>query len=194
MDRGTPIDRFYIEAFLRENRRYITGDVLEMGESKYTDLFGQKHRAMKFLYGSQTGGTVVGGDLADLEGLPRGVADCFILTQTLSFIFSCDRALMGVRRVLKPGGVVLATVAGISQVSRYDADRWGDYWRFTRQSVQRLFCRDFCDVRLRVYGNLASATALLQGLAVEDLDEPAILNSADEDYPVIIGAIARAGE
>jgi hypothetical protein len=32
---------------------------------------------------------------------------------------------------LKPGGVLLATVSGISQISRYDMYRWGDYWRFT---------------------------------------------------------------
>ena len=47
-DRGTPVDRYYIEAFLREQRALIRGDVLEMQDSGYTDQFGtavQGHRS-----------------------------------------------------------------------------------------------------------------------------------------------------
>lgn len=39
-DRGQPIDRYYIEKFLYENREIITGDVLEIGDDTYTKKFG----------------------------------------------------------------------------------------------------------------------------------------------------------
>ena len=32
--------------------------------------------------------------------------------------------------IAEPGGSLLLTVPGISQIARYD-DHWGDYWRFT---------------------------------------------------------------
>src|SRR5207248_2553512 len=39
-DRGTPIDRFYIERFLSEQRHFIRGRVLEVSDAGYTDRFG----------------------------------------------------------------------------------------------------------------------------------------------------------
>src|SRR5215216_119227 len=39
-DRGTPVDRWYIERFLQEHRADITGRVLEVKDSGYTDRFG----------------------------------------------------------------------------------------------------------------------------------------------------------
>src|ERR687894_427089 len=39
-DRGTPIDRFYIENFLEEHSSSIRGRVLEISENTYTRRFG----------------------------------------------------------------------------------------------------------------------------------------------------------
>ena len=61
------------------------------------------------------------------------------MTQTLLVIFDFRAAIANCYRALKPGGVLLATFPGISQISRYDMDRWGDYWRFTDLSARRLF-------------------------------------------------------
>ena len=36
LERGNPIDRYYIEKFLKENDRYIKGNVLEIAESTYS--------------------------------------------------------------------------------------------------------------------------------------------------------------
>ena len=94
-------------------------------------------------------------------------------------------------RILKPGGVLLLTVPGISQLSRYDRERWGDYWRFTPQSVQRLLAECFgpANVVVRAYGNVRSAAALLDGRAAHEL-RPEELDYLDENYPVIIAARA----
>jgi len=39
-DRGTPVDRYYIERFLSEHREAIRGRVLEIKDSSYTREFG----------------------------------------------------------------------------------------------------------------------------------------------------------
>ena len=57
-------------------------------------------------------------DLADAAHIPADAFDCIILTQTLHLIFDVRAAVATVRRILAPGGVVLATVPGISQVDR----------------------------------------------------------------------------
>src|SRR3984957_6708899 len=40
-DRGTPIDRYYMETFLQDNRYDIKARVLEIRDSAYTLKFGQ---------------------------------------------------------------------------------------------------------------------------------------------------------
>ena len=39
-DRGTPVDRYYIERFLASRRSDIRGRVLELMDSGYTELYG----------------------------------------------------------------------------------------------------------------------------------------------------------
>ena len=70
-------------------------------------------------------------DLTTAETIPDEIFNCIILTHTLQFIYDFRSALRHLQRVLMPGGVLLATLPGISQISRYDMDRWGEYWRFT---------------------------------------------------------------
>ena len=55
------------------------------------------------------------------------------------FIYDLKKVVFNIHRMLKPGGVALVTVAGISQISRYDAENWGSYWGFQRDSLKKLF-------------------------------------------------------
>jgi hypothetical protein len=81
----------------------------------------------------------------------------------------------------------LVTVPGISQIVRYDMDRWGDYWRFTTLSARRLFEAAFPsgDVAVEAHGNVLVATAFLHGLTTRDL-RPDELDYRDPDYEVLI--------
>lgn len=192
LDRGHPIDRYYIERFLETQAADIRGRVLEIGEDTYTRRFGGsrvRRRDVLHLW-PEPQATIVA-DLTAADAIPDATFDCFIMTQTLPFIFDVRAALRHARRILKPGGVLLLTVPGISQVSRYDAERWGDYWRFTPQAVQRLLEEHFSAeaVRITTYGNVRVAAALLDGLAQEDL-EPGVLDPVDPDYPVLMTARA----
>ncbi len=192
-DRGTPIDRVYIEDFLKENRYHITGDVLEIAESTYSTKFGKnvKRHIVLHFNGENRKATIVG-DLTKKESLPEDEVDCFICTQTLNFIYDFKAAIVGIRHLLKKGGVALVTVAGISQISRYDMDRWGDYWRFTPLSIKMAFEEVFGKDKVEVvtYGNVLASISLLEGLAAEELTQDELMFS-DPDYPVTICIKAR---
>jgi SAM-dependent methyltransferase len=126
-------------------------------------------------------------DLTSAEHIPSNTFDCIVLTQVLPFIPDVPAAIRTLHRILRPGGVVLATMPGISQIVRYDMDRWGDYWRFTSLSARRAFECGFPggDVRVQAHGNVLTATAFLQGLSSREL-RPDELNYCDPDYEVII--------
>jgi hypothetical protein len=192
-DRGTPIDRFYIERFLARHAFDIRGRVLEIGDDAYTKHFGSDRVTRSDVLHAQAGTDVtLVGDLATGAGIPDHVFDCIILTQTLPFIFDVRGAVASCMRSLSPGGVVLATLPGISQVSRYDMDRWGDFWRFTDLSARKIFSEQFGEnaVRVECHGNVLAATGLLHGIAAEELsgDE---LAANDRDYQVLITVRAQ---
>jgi SAM-dependent methyltransferase len=194
LDRGGAVDRWYIERFLAEHAALIRGRTLEVGETSYTTRFGGERieRADALVFGTEDGDGRLAGDLTEFERLPEQRYDCFVCTQTLNFIFDVRAAVRGAHRLLKPGGVLLATVAGISPISRFDLERWGDYWRFTPLALEKLLGAEFSGgVEVRGRGNLLAATAFLHGMAVEDLDDRAALEFDDPDYPLIVTAVAR---
>jgi SAM-dependent methyltransferase len=194
LDRGTPIDRHYIEKFLESRASLIRGRVLEIADSHYSKRFGgERVEAFEVLHATpgNKAATMVG-DLTNPATLPENAVDCFICTQTFNFVFDVQRAVQGAHHVLRPGGVLLATVAGISQISRFDMERWGDYWRFTTASVRKLFEPIFGGgVEIGSVGNVLAATAFLQGITVEDLPDRSLLDENDGDYQLIITVVAR---
>ena len=196
-DRGLCIDRYYIEAFLERHSADIQGRVLEVGNNNYTRKFGGArvtHSDVLHVIPGDSKTTLVG-DLATGEGIPTEAFDCMILTQTFPFIYEVRSAIANAYVGLKPGAVLLATFPGISQISRYDMERWGDYWRFTSLSARRLFEEVFPprDVAVEAHGNVLAAIALLHGLAAEELRREE-LDYRDPDYEVLITVrAARAG-
>ena len=95
--------------------------------------------------------------------------------------------MRGTRDALKDGGVLLATLPGISQVSREDRRDWGDYWRFTSDSVPRLFAEAYGEgnFEVRTHGNVLTASAFLYGLAAEELSD-ADFEFDDPDFEMLM--------
>jgi SAM-dependent methyltransferase len=203
-DRGQPVDRYYIDHFLRRHTdesgyapSTIRGRVLEVGEAQYTRGFGDPSAidSIEILDVSATNPTAsLIGDLVSGDGIPPEDFDCIICTQTLLFIYELKSAVQTLHRALKPGGTLLLTVPGISQICRPDMDVWGDYWRFTTASARRLFEEVFAaeDVSVESYGNVLSAAAFLYGLSAEDLRRFE-LDVRDPDYQLIIAVKAVKG-
>lgn len=188
-DRGLPIDRYYIEAFLSENSTDIQGRVLEIGESTYTRKFGGAlviRGDVLHVTEGNPGATIVA-DLTSAPQITSDTFDCILFVETLQHIYDSRAAVRTLYRILKPGGVILATADGIGQISRYDMERWGDYWRFTTLSFRRIFEEAFPPdlVSVVAFGNVFSATAFLYGLAAEEL-EPSELKFHDPDYQVLV--------
>jgi ubiquinone/menaquinone biosynthesis C-methylase UbiE len=110
-------------------------------------------------------------DLAVGDDIPSNAFDCVILTQVLNFIYDVKAAIRTVHRILKPGGCVLVSVAGISQMAQNEMEYCGDYWRFTSISLRRLFEEVFpaANVTVEAHGNVLAAISFLHGLAQEEL-------------------------
>jgi glycosyltransferase involved in cell wall biosynthesis/SAM-dependent methyltransferase len=188
-DRGTPIDRYYIERFLARNADCIHGHVLELDDDRYTRRFGSDRVTRSdVLHVNPTNprATIVA-DLTDAGHIPSDRFDCIILTQTLPFIYDIHAVMRTLYRILKPGGIILATVGGITQISRRDMQRWGHYWSFTTLSACLLFEEAFPapTVRVEAFGNVLATTAFLHGLAAEEL-QPDELDYHDPDYEFLI--------
>ena len=192
-DRGQPIDRYYIENFISENSAFIQGTVLEVADREYTMKYGKNvKQSITTHINSHSDSDSRFVNLETGEGVEEGLADCFILTQTLPFIFDVRKAAENVIRLLKNGGTALVTVSGISQISRYDMDRWGHYWSFTTASLRKLFegHKDVEHVEIKTYGNVKTVVSGLYGLAVEDMVLDDFMYQ-DNDYQQIIAAVVK---
>ena len=66
-------------------------------------------------------------------------------------------------------------------------DRWGDYWRFTSASTNRLFNCFFEKDKtiINTYGNVLVAASYLYGLTIKDLKKKE-LDFCDSNYQVLI--------
>jgi SAM-dependent methyltransferase len=190
-DRGQPVDRYYIDDFLREHRADIRGRVLEVKESLYTDRYGHEltERAVLDVDPLNGQATIVA-DLAAPGSIAADGFDCFVLTQTLHLIPDVRAAVKQAHRVLRPGGVLLATVPSLSRA----LPSGGDYWRFTPAACRHLFEPAFGADRVDVrgYGNVLAAIAFLAGMASEEL-KPRELDALDPEFPVLVAIRAVKG-
>lgn len=188
-DRGLPVDRHYIRRFLAEHAEDVQGHVLEVAENTYTEEFGGRNVSQGDVLDvdeTNPAATVIA-DLTAADHVPGETYDCIICTETLHLIYDIRAAIQTLHRLLKPGGVLLATLPGISQISRYDMDRWGDHWRVTTASAQRLFEEAFPPghVEVTAHGNVLAAAAFLYGVVAQELTDEE-LDHSDPDYQLEI--------
>lgn len=193
-DRGRVIDRYYIEGFLERHASDVRGHVLEIGTSAYTRRFGaQKVLKSDVLHVAHARSDVtIVDDLTVASKIESETFDCIIFTQTLQFIYQCSATIQTLHRILKKGGVVLATFPGITKISRVDMEKWGHFWGFTSCSARTMFGESFetSDIEVETYGNVLTATAFLYGLSADEL-APEELDYVDPDYEVIVSVRAR---
>ena len=150
-DRGHPVEDALVEEFLESRREDVRGDVLDLRrETAAAGVFDARERR-------------------PLQELPSAAYDCVILAQILQHALDPAAMVADCRRILKTGGVLLATVpslGGIDSILGLDTD----VWRFGEEGLRALLGREFEPQAMNVMarGTRSSAIALLGGLAVDD--------------------------
>ncbi|MDO8425560.1 MAG: methyltransferase domain-containing protein [bacterium] len=194
IDRGVPVDRYYIDAFLAANAHHIRGVCLEVKDGTYTQRYGGDMVDRVDIVDSDRSNprATIYDDLRHPTVLRDGIYDCIILTQVLQFIDDVDVALRASARLLKPGGTMLVTLPALSRID-LGGGVAGDFWRFTVAGARQLFGRHFTVDRLEIrsWGNVLAGAAFWVGCAQEDCSR-ANLDYQDDQFPVIISVVARA--
>jgi SAM-dependent methyltransferase len=186
-DRGTPIDRIYIENFLGQHAGDVRGTCLEVMAADYTVRFGGARVSCSDVLDidpANTRATLLA-DLGEQDSLPERRFDCVILTQTLHLIPDMRVALANIWRAIAPGGVLLLTVPALG---RHDTRKGfhHDRWRVTKTGLEWLLSGlPGAHAETTTYGNVLSCTAFLYGLAAEELVSEE-LQVNDPAFPLIV--------
>jgi len=188
-----PIDRYYIDRFLESNAVHIRGRVLEVAGNEYTEKYGgdrvERSDILHPTDGNSRATMIV--DLTDSSQVTEALFDCIICTQTLQFIFDVNTAMASLYRFLKPGGNLLMSVPGISQISPEDMENTGDFWRFTTASLRRLLYAQFRadDVRIESHGNVKTSVGFLHGIAANEIPEKELVDN-DPRFQLLLTVVA----
>ena len=195
-DRGTPLDRYYIEKFLAMYSADIQGCVLEIGDNSYTLRYGgsriEKSEVLNITQSNSLTTTLA--DISQANHLSLDQFDCIILTQTLSSIYDLQSALRTLHRMLKPCGVLLATFPGITRNSLSELPgSW--HWSLTNNSAKRLFGEVFqpSNVVVEACGNVLTTSAFLYGFSADELRQED-LEYRDPEYDLLITVRARKAQ
>ena len=187
-ERGTPIDRYYIERFLERHRVDIRGRVLEVKDDGYTRRYGTGVERADVLdidavEPAGDGGRRPRGRRRD----PRG---------RLRLLRAHADPPPGLRRrrrrpAARTGPSLRAascssTVPALSRMCG-DPETYPDYWRFTAPSARRLSRRRSARANVEVHtaGNALAGAAFLLGMAADELGARR-LDAADPSHPVLV--------
>lgn len=192
-ERGMPIDRYYIGRFLERNAGYIRGRVLEVAGNEYTEMYGGDRVERSDILHPAEGNpraTIIA-DLEEPNQVTDELFDCIICTQTLQFIFDLNIAIASLYGFLKPGGVLLMSVPGISQISLEDMESTGDFWRFTTAALQRLLEARFPPnaVHIESHGNVKASIGFLHGISENEVSQEELLEN-DPQFQLLLTATA----
>jgi glycosyltransferase involved in cell wall biosynthesis/SAM-dependent methyltransferase len=188
-DRGLPIHRRYLHEFLQDFSSDIRGSCLEFQDSSYTNRFGGAAvTKVDILHVDDSNPTAtIIADLTKPNDIPSNSFDCIICTHVLHLVFELNEMVSELRRILKPGGVLLV---GVPQVSMCDPGLH-ELWRFTPEGLHQLLARAFGsqNVIIRAYGNSLTAAGDIRGLVSHEFSRSE-LDYHDQRFAVEVCARA----
>jgi hypothetical protein len=187
-DRGTPIDRYYLDRFLMGHKQAIHGDVLEIQAPGYVNKYGTDVRVKDSIDINPATRPTYLCDLAAADVVPSDRYDCFLLPNTLSLLRDIRGCMRHMIRVVKPGGVVLAATAAMGPLDPNGVD----FWRLTAAGWQELAADVWAghDYQIEAHGNCLAVVAAMLGLAQEELTRDE-LEYQDDRYPVLVTFYCR---
>src|SRR3989344_2001493 len=184
MERGQPVDRYYIDLFLSHHADSIRGKCLEVRDNRYTGRFASQitHADILDIDTANTEATIHA-DLRSAPQIPDNTYDCLILTQVFQYIDDVTAALRECYRILKPGGVLLAVVPAMARLD----PKIPEYWRFTADGMRRLLGTVFSEEHTTVtgHGNVLVGTGFWIGQAAEEFSKKE-LDYNDQNFSIII--------
>lgn len=179
-DRGRPVDRVYIERFLDAHAADVRGrHGVEIYEPTYLERLGAGRIDVLDADPRAPRATIHG----DFRALPASTFDVFVCTQTIQALADPFVGLREARDALRPGGVLLATVPGISQIE--PGSSFPDHVRYTGHGLRALAAQVFEQVEVAAHGNVRAAAAFLYGIAAEELDA-AVFERDDPAYELVV--------
>jgi SAM-dependent methyltransferase len=194
-ERGTPLDRYYIDSFVSAHAGDIRGRALEFQSARYLSRHPNQVTSVDIVDRFGDEGVTIVTDLATDTLIPSETFDCAIVTQVLHYVYDVDAAVRNLHRILKPGGTLLVTVPSVSRimvdVEPDGANEYNDFWRFTVGSCHRLvgdvFGRE--NTTVQAYGNVLTSMATLTGLSHEEVSSRR-LDRHDPYFPTLIAVRA----
>ncbi len=186
--RDGPIDRIYINQFIEKHAADVRGRALEVMDDHYIARYGTGVTQVDILDVDESNPKATFyADIVDAPNVPDDTFDCVVLTQVLPLVYDGRAALETVRRILVPGGVMLATTGGISRLAPIESPVYGHWWHYTSMSAKRLAEEVFGagNAEVETYGNVLAATGFLYGLGLHDLSMEE-LSVRDPAYEVTI--------
>lgn len=190
-ERGTVVDRYYIDRFFARHAHLIRGRVLEVRDPQYTSRYGTGVEATDIVdIDARNDRATIVADLADAGSLPPSAFDCVVCPQTLLFVRDPFSAVANLWQSLAPGGALLLTTPAISRVDPAEVD--SDRWHLTPAGLREVISRS-CrggELELEAYGNPVTAIAFLQGIAAEELRQ-AELDAHHPLFPIVVAAAVR---
>jgi hypothetical protein len=163
--------------------------VLEVQTASYTERFGHDVSRADTFDIEPSFQPTYRCDFAHCEDvIPTAAYDCLLLPNTLQHFRELDLALAQVRRVVRPGGAILASAGGLLPLTGDVADYWRmspDGWREKLGTAWR-----GAAIEIAGDGNSLAAVAAQLGLAVEELTS-AELDVQDPRYPVLTTICCR---
>ncbi len=188
-DRGTPIDRIYIEQFLRENKKSIRGRTLEVVDNTYTKKFGGKKVTKSEIIDNDGKSKIatIFADLRKMDEIASDSFDCLIVTHTFGMIVDFELAIKECHRILKPGGALLVTMSCFSPIFNNDDT---NFWRFTPASAKHFFGKYFQDLQVDTLGNCLTGYSFWVGLSAEEVRKDAF-EFNDKRFPCIVTVRGR---
>ncbi len=188
MNRGTPVDRYYIGKFLSEHKNDIRGVCLEIRDNRYGQEYENRIKKLDVLdIDTDNNNANLHDDLRSLNKIPENTYDCIILTQVLQYIDDTASAIKECRRILKPGGAMLITVPIMSRLD----PKMPEYWRFTPEGLAYIINPIFGKekVNVRVYGSVLTGLGFWVGQSAEEFSIKE-LDYFDPMFPILVAARA----
>jgi SAM-dependent methyltransferase len=177
-ERGTPVGRHYVESFFRKHASSVRGRCLDFGDDRYRSFFPltSSYEVINLTPGD---GVDYVCDVHDVTSMPQAAFDSIICPQVFEHLAWPEKAAESIKRLLKPGGILLLTAPFINPVHYVPTD----YRRFTPECLAMILEDAGLVIdEISFGGNSLVGTGSLLGMVVQDFSKRE-LDHKDPVYP-----------